>query len=139
MTILRNTWVYTLRSKDVVMSVFKQFNASVEHENGKKLKCIRTGNREYLGAFGTYCRNQGIRHQKTPQLKWMQRNYCVFIGYGLDRIGYRFYTPLLKKLIRSCDVGFIEDQQLRDIDREKTSVSRISCIADVFSEPRLKS
>ena len=26
---------------------------------------------------------------------------CVFIGYGQDELGYRFYDPVQKKLVRS--------------------------------------
>jgi hypothetical protein len=43
----------------------------------------------------------------------------VFIGYGLDGVGYRFYDPVMKKLIRCCDAEFREDQRLKDIDRVK--------------------
>ena len=68
----RKVWAYTLRTKDQVADVFKQFHASVERETGKPLKCIRTDNGgEYMGSFHWYCRNHGIRHQrttpKTPQ------------------------------------------------------------------------
>jgi hypothetical protein len=40
----------------------------------------------------------------------------VFLGYGLDGVGYRLYDPVLKKLIRCCEAEFIEDQRLKDID-----------------------
>ncbi|XP_059291841.1 F-box/LRR-repeat protein At5g63520-like [Lycium ferocissimum] len=40
----RKLWVYVLKTKDQVLGVFKQFQASVERETGKKLKCIRTDN-----------------------------------------------------------------------------------------------
>ena len=50
-----------------MLGVFKQFQASVERETGKKLKCICTDNGgEYCGPFDEYCKHQGIRHQKTP-------------------------------------------------------------------------
>ena len=63
----RKLWVYVLKTKDQVLGVFKQFQASVERETGKKLKCIRTDNGgEYCGPFDEYCKHQGIRHQKTP-------------------------------------------------------------------------
>ena len=63
----RKLWVYVLKTKDQVLDVFKQFQASVEGQTGKKLKCIRTDNGgEYCGPFDDYCRVQGIRHQKTP-------------------------------------------------------------------------
>lgn len=70
---LKKLWVYILKTKDQVLGVFKQFQASVERETGKKLKCIRTDNGcKYCGPFDEYCKHQGIRHQKTslktPQL-----------------------------------------------------------------------
>ena len=50
-----------------MLGVFKQFQASVERETGKKVKCICTDNGgEYCGPFDKYCKHQGIRHQKTP-------------------------------------------------------------------------
>ncbi|MDV3181226.1 MAG: hypothetical protein Q8830_03370, partial [Candidatus Phytoplasma australasiaticum] len=41
----------------------------------------------------------------------------VFIGYGQDEFGYRFYGPVHKKLIRSRDAVFIEDQTIKDINK----------------------
>ena len=50
-----------------MLGVFKQFQALIERETGKKLKCICTDNGgEYCGPFDEYCKHQGIRHQKTP-------------------------------------------------------------------------
>ena len=37
-------WAYTLKSKDQVLNVFKEFHTLVERQTGKKLKCIRTDN-----------------------------------------------------------------------------------------------
>ena len=63
----RKIWVYTLKTKDQVLDVFKQFHALVERQSGEKLKCIRIDNGgEYSGPFDEYCRQHGIRHQKTP-------------------------------------------------------------------------
>lgn len=36
-----HTWAYTLKLKDQVLDVFKQFHASIERQTKKKLKCIR--------------------------------------------------------------------------------------------------
>ena len=53
----RKLWVYVLKTKDQVFGVFKQFQASVERETGKKLKCVCTDNGgEYCGPFDEYCR-----------------------------------------------------------------------------------
>lgn len=62
----RKTWIYTLKMKDQVFDVFKQFYALVERQTRKKLKCIRSDNGgEYIGPFDEYCKQQGIRDQKT--------------------------------------------------------------------------
>ncbi|KAL3835280.1 hypothetical protein ACJIZ3_003671 [Penstemon smallii] len=42
---------------------------------------------------------------------------CIFIGYGNDEFGYRFYDPVEKKLVRSRDVIFMEDQTIEDIEK----------------------
>ena len=187
----RKIWVYTLKTKDQVLEVFKQIHALVERQSGEKLKRIRTNNGdEYSGPFDEYCRQYGIRHQKTPpktprlnglaermnktlvkrvrcllsqsQLPrsfwgealnivvhvlnltpcvplefdvpdriWSNNEIsydylrvfgckafvhipkdkrskldaktrpCVFIGYGQDKLGYRFYDSVQKKLVRS--------------------------------------
>ncbi|RDX88079.1 hypothetical protein CR513_30373, partial [Mucuna pruriens] len=63
----RKLWVYVLKTKDQVLEKFKQFQALVERQSGKKVKCIRSDNGgEYCGPFDVYCRQQGIRHEKTP-------------------------------------------------------------------------
>jgi transposase InsO family protein len=70
----RKLWVYALKTKDQVLDVFKHFQAKVERETGKKLKCVRSDNSgEYLGPFDEYCRSQGIKHQKTVK-KTPQQN-----------------------------------------------------------------
>ncbi|GKE95032.1 putative RNA-directed DNA polymerase [Tanacetum coccineum] len=65
----RKVWVHTLKTKDQVLDVFKQFHALVERQTGKKLKCIRSDNGgEYISPLDAeaYCREHGIQHQKTP-------------------------------------------------------------------------
>ncbi|CAH9074170.1 unnamed protein product [Cuscuta europaea] len=69
----RKVWVYFLTTKDRVFESFKTFHVLVERETGKKLKCLRSDNGgEYTSkAFDAYCREYGIRHEKsvprTPQ------------------------------------------------------------------------
>ncbi|KAH0695864.1 hypothetical protein KY289_013346 [Solanum tuberosum] len=50
---------------------------------------------------------------------------CIFIGYGQDEFGYRFYDPIDKKLIRSRDVVFFEDQTIEDIGKAEKPDSQI--------------
>lgn len=48
----RKVWVYTLKTKDQVLDVFKQFHALIERQTWKTLKCILTDNGgEYRGQF----------------------------------------------------------------------------------------
>ena len=42
---------------------------------------------------------------------------CVFIGCGQDELGYRFYDPVQKKLVRSRDAMFMEDHTIQDIEK----------------------
>ncbi|GAA0148830.1 hypothetical protein LIER_08165 [Lithospermum erythrorhizon] len=108
----RIIWAYTLKTKDQVLDTFKLFQASVQRETGKKLKCIRTDNgEEYIGPFDEYCREQVIHHQKSPP-KTPRLN-----GYGLDEFGYRFFDPVQRKLIHNLDVVFMEDYTIEDIDK----------------------
>ena len=63
----RQHWVYVLKTKDQVLGVIKQFQASFERETRKKVKCIRTDNGgEYCEPFDEHCKHQCIRHKKTP-------------------------------------------------------------------------
>ena len=66
-------WVSTLKTKDQVLSVFKELHVRVEREIGRKLKAIWVENRgEYQGQFEEYCWSKGIRLEftvlKTPEL-----------------------------------------------------------------------
>ena len=69
----RKTWAFVLKSKDQVLSVFKEFQARAERESGRKLKAVRTDNGgKYKGQFEEYYKSQGIRIEytvpKTPEL-----------------------------------------------------------------------
>ncbi|KAG8478926.1 hypothetical protein CXB51_028925 [Gossypium anomalum] len=120
-----------------------KFQASVEREAGKKLKCIRTNNGgEYTGSFHEYCDVQDrvwfgkdvsydylcvfgckafVHVPKDERSKLdAKTRQSIFIGYGLDgEFGYRLYDLVQKKLMRSRDVVFIEDQTIDDIDKTK--------------------
>ncbi|RDY02456.1 hypothetical protein CR513_14080, partial [Mucuna pruriens] len=47
----------------------------------------------------------------------MKSRQCIFIGYGQDEYGYRLYDLIEKKLVKSRDVKFMEDQTIEDIDK----------------------
>ena len=52
----------------------------------------------------------------------------VFIGYGDKGFGFRLWDPIKKKLVKSRDVVFQEDQNLRDFDKANKS----KCTNDDF-------
>ncbi|GAA0155869.1 hypothetical protein LIER_13497 [Lithospermum erythrorhizon] len=43
---------------------------------------------------------------------------CVYLSYGDDKFGYKLYDPVMKKVVRSRDVVFFEDQSIKDFDKE---------------------
>ncbi|KAF3650280.1 Eukaryotic translation initiation factor 3 subunit A [Capsicum annuum] len=57
---------------------------------------------------------------------------CIFIGYDQDEFGYRFYDPVEKKLVKSRDVVFFEDQIIKDFDKsEKVDSQSSESLVDV--------
>jgi len=44
---------------------------------------------------------------------------CIFLGYGCDNFGYRFWDPVEMNIIRSRDVVFLEDQTIEDIEKKE--------------------
>ena len=69
----RKLWVSPLKTKDQVLSVFKELHARMERETGRKLKAVRADNGgEYRGQFEEYCWSKGIRLEftmpKMPEL-----------------------------------------------------------------------
>ena len=61
----RMTWVYFLKQKSEVFSIFKKFKALVEAQSGCFLKKLRTDNgKEYTSAeFNVFCDDLGVEHQ----------------------------------------------------------------------------
>lgn len=42
---------------------------------------------------------------------------CIFLGYADDKFGYRLWDPIDKKIIRSKDAVFLEDQTIEDFEK----------------------
>jgi len=63
----RRCWVYPIRRKANVITVFKTFKALVELESGKNIKCSRTDNGgEYTSdEFDNICQHECIKRQFT--------------------------------------------------------------------------
>nr|GFA97409.1 retrovirus-related Pol polyprotein from transposon TNT 1-94 [Tanacetum cinerariifolium] len=51
-----------------------------------------------------------------------QNKPCVFLGYGQDELGYRLYDPIQKRLVRSRDVEFEEDQTLKNVEKAEKEI-----------------
>ncbi|KAG9453509.1 hypothetical protein H6P81_006413 [Aristolochia fimbriata] len=63
----RKTWIYTLKEKSNVFTVFKYWLACVENETGSRLKCLLSdnGGKFCNKEFDSYCAKRGIRRIKT--------------------------------------------------------------------------
>ncbi|WJZ92889.1 hypothetical protein VitviT2T_011862 [Vitis vinifera] len=63
----RMTWVYFLKTKSQVLSMFKSFKKMVETQSGQNVKVLRTDNGgEYTSKeFRVFCQEAGIVHQLT--------------------------------------------------------------------------
>ncbi|GKD56389.1 retrovirus-related pol polyprotein from transposon TNT 1-94, partial [Tanacetum coccineum] len=103
---LRKVWVYTLKTKDQVLDVFKQFHALVERQTGKKLKCIRSDN----GGFGAAKMFHTVIYEFLDA-----RHLCIFPKMKDQSL--MLYDPIQKKLVRSRDVVFEEDLTLKDVEK----------------------
>ncbi|GJU02467.1 putative RNA-directed DNA polymerase [Tanacetum coccineum] len=133
----RKVWVYTLKTKDRVFDMFKQFYALVERQTRKKLKCIQTDNGEQMNrtlvervrcllsqaGFPASFWGEALNTVASMHIPKDERSKVdvkgkprVFLGYGKDEFGYRLYDPVQKKLIHSRDVVFEEDLTLKDVE-----------------------
>ncbi|RDY11436.1 hypothetical protein CR513_03880, partial [Mucuna pruriens] len=131
----KKLWVYTLKIKDQMLEKFKQFQALVERQLGKKVKCIRFDNGgEYCGPF------DGIRHEKTPPETPQLNGLVERMNRTLiERV--RLYDPIEKKLVRSYDVQFIEDQTIKGTNKYVTLIDgeELECYQEAIeSEERQK-
>jgi len=55
----------------------------------------------------------------------MKTRQFIFVGYGQDEFGYKFFDPVEKKAVRSRDVKCMEDQTIEDIDKIEKTTSEI--------------
>ena len=63
----RMTWVYFMRHKSEVSSIFKRFKAMVENQSDEKIKILRSdrGTEYNSNEFETFCAVAGIEQQTT--------------------------------------------------------------------------
>ncbi|MCI55029.1 hypothetical protein A2U01_0076279, partial [Trifolium medium] len=60
---------------------------------------------------------------------------CLFMGYGNEQFGYRLWDPVVKKIIRSRDVIFLEDQTIEAFDKAEKQKSDARSYIDVVPKP----
>ncbi|RDX60738.1 hypothetical protein CR513_61094, partial [Mucuna pruriens] len=135
----KKLWIYTLKTKDQVLEKFKQLQALVERQSCKKSEALYTIvhviNLSPIVSLNTEVLNKNwfskdvkydhlrvfgckafVHVPKNERSKLdMKTRQCIFIGYGQDEYGYKLYDLVEKKLARSCDVQFIEDQTIESI------------------------
>lgn len=74
----RMCWVYFIKLKSEVFTVFQRFNALVENQSSLLIKCLRSDNgTEYTSnQFVEYCNSAGIVHQFTTPYTPQQNGVC---------------------------------------------------------------
>ena len=50
---------------------------------------------------------------------------CIFIGYGDAKFGYKLWDPKEKKIIRSQDVVFHENENLADFEKTGQTLRKL--------------
>ena len=96
----RFTWLFLLKHKNEVLSVFKHFKSMVETQFNSKLKILRTDNgSEYINNdFKSFCSISGILHQSsyphTPEQNGvLERKHRHIVETGLTLL-YQSHLPL---------------------------------------------
>ena len=70
---------------------------------------------DHLRVFG--CR-EFVHIPKDERLKLnVKAKPCIFLGYGHEEFGYKLWDPMSKKIFRSRDVVFLDDQLVDDGDK----------------------
>ncbi|KAL0427607.1 UNVERIFIED_CONTAM: Retrovirus-related Pol polyprotein from transposon TNT 1-94 [Sesamum latifolium] len=100
----RMNWVYFVKEKSEVFSIFKKFKASIGKQSGNAVKVLRTDCGEAIHT-AAYVLNRSPTSALTRQTP-----FEAFHGKKTKawRRGYRFYNPKTKKLLISRDVVFDE-------------------------------
>ncbi|KAL5863382.1 hypothetical protein ACOSQ3_000896 [Xanthoceras sorbifolium] len=61
---------------------------------------------------------------------------CIFVGHAHEEFGYRLWDPVNKRIIRSRDVVFLEDQTIEDFEKpEKPQSDEIPVNLEPVSPP----
>jgi hypothetical protein len=56
---------------------------------------------------------------------------CIFVGYGDAEFGYKLWDPKKKKMIKSRDVVFHENKNIKDFEKSGKSKSIVEGVYDL--------
>ena len=56
---------------------------------------------------------------------------CIFVGYGDAEFGYKLWDPKEKKMIRSRDVVFHENENLTDFEKTEKPKATVGGVLDL--------
>uniref|UniRef100_A0A2N9IAG3 CCHC-type domain-containing protein n=1 Tax=Fagus sylvatica TaxID=28930 RepID=A0A2N9IAG3_FAGSY len=56
---------------------------------------------------------------------------CIFVGYGDEKFGYKLWDPKKKKMIRSRDVVFHENENIKDFEKSEKSKSTVEGVSNL--------
>jgi len=86
----------------------------------EKIWFVKNVSYDHLCVFGCRAFVHVLKDERSKLDKKIRQ--CIFTRYGQDEFDYRFYDPVEKKLVRSRDVQFMENQTIEDINKvEKTT------------------
>ena len=71
-------------------------------------------NVSHLKVFGCKAMVHTPKSKQNGKLN-QQSAKCIFVGYPNDSKGYKFYNPVEKKMLRSNDVIFFENEKYIDV------------------------
>ena len=66
---------------------------------------------------------------------WCEIKTCILLNYRHKDFGYRLYDSIEKKVIRSRDVVYLEDQTIESIDKDDKSRFSDDILASSDSNP----
>ncbi|KAK2998211.1 hypothetical protein RJ639_023475 [Escallonia herrerae] len=123
----RYSWVYFLNEKNKAFSKFLEFESIIKREFGSKIRCLRTDNGgefmssikspfkllynvkpdvSHLRVFGSIC---FVHVPKSDRTKLDPKSKkCLFVGYDLNRKGWRCMDPVTNRCLTSRNVVFDE-------------------------------
>ena len=100
--------------------------------NGDVSEKVWTGKEvsyKHLKVFGCWSSVQILKDERSKLDD--KAKHCIFVGYAHEEFGYSLWGPIEKKIIRSRDVIFLEDQTIEDFDKSK----KFKVSNEVFFDP----